>query len=334
MRYTRVKTTAFDPRQTHRCILDGPLLLNRIQKFAYSFASAAIIFCSGCKLSIAPHNVGGVATDSGNYECRTSSWCLFDIVDIFFEETFTAVPGHPNYRFKQWRRMERGFCGGSSGPCALSTTGFAGHDILEAFLRSDEVFFLTPEFERIGPVETAEIEYPGDGKQVVIDAEGKSIGTIQYGSWSSDINSVPFDPIGINIHFKGLAATYILLLEESPFSGKLQIATSKNDLAYAVDNCWQQSIPTMILPEPGEERYARPAFPPTPLVPRSSSLFYIPDPVGRSVRSTWGRTWDSVKQRCRRAPENEGVHFPLISTNVSLDYPLTVAGTNIVIEAF
>jgi len=288
--------------------------------------SGLVIVCSGCKLYVGAHNVGGVATSSGNYECHAGSACEFDVVDIFFEETFIGVSQHPNYRFKQWHTMKRGLCGGNSEPCSLWTSGFAGNKVLEAILESDEYFFLIPEFERIGSIEIAEIEYRPDGKPRVIDQEGQVIGSLELEG--------PFDEIkGINIHFKDLGDTYRLLVEDSATSGNFQITVKKNNFAYTGDSCQHQSIPKLIFAETGGSGSGGLAIPVTSLFLRSSSLLYIPDPTGAPVRATWDKTWDSTEQKCLNGPESEGLLFPLISTNVSLHYPLTVEGTDIIIES-
>ena len=72
--------------------------------------------------------------------------CRIDVVDTTFDDSFVAVPDE-GYYFVEWQRRQRGFCGGSSKSCDLSTEKFAGNPDLLAFLESDdEVFFLEPVF--------------------------------------------------------------------------------------------------------------------------------------------------------------------------------------------
>jgi len=88
-----------------------------------------------------------IESQPGYAQCTYgSSECFFDVVDIHFDETFTAIP-NKDYVFVGWKKRHRGFCGGSSEPCRLFTSGFEGHDVLMSFLESDEeVFYLEAEF--------------------------------------------------------------------------------------------------------------------------------------------------------------------------------------------
>jgi hypothetical protein len=111
----------------------------------YLVAVVFLLSLSACKISITVPEGGSVITESGSLNCSAGSTCMVDVVDLFFDETFIARPAE-GYRFTQWRKQQRGLCGGNSTPCRLFTSGFAGNDALLTFLGKDEVFFLDPVF--------------------------------------------------------------------------------------------------------------------------------------------------------------------------------------------
>jgi hypothetical protein len=103
----------------------------------------------GCKVEIAVPEGGRVETRSGALSCESGNTCLIDVVDVFFDETFVALP-KDGYTFIQWQNRYRGFCGGRDDPCNLTTTAFPDTP-LEQFLESEEVFFLEPVFWQSNP---------------------------------------------------------------------------------------------------------------------------------------------------------------------------------------
>lgn len=121
----------------------------------------ALLMAASCKIRIQVPEGGVVTTSSGAYQCDAGTVCKIDVVDLFFDETFTAQPAD-GYTFKSWKKKKRGLCGGKSTPCRLYTSGFEGHEALMAILESDEVFHLKPVFEKlddcIGPVLKPEFE--------------------------------------------------------------------------------------------------------------------------------------------------------------------------------
>ena len=108
--------------------------------------SLLVLGLTACKISITVPEGGSVSNESGAFVCNAGATCEVEVVDLFFDETFVAQPAD-GYRFRQWRRQDRGLCGGSSAACRLFTSGFAGNPALLAFLDRDDVFFLDPEFE-------------------------------------------------------------------------------------------------------------------------------------------------------------------------------------------
>ena len=113
-------------------------------------AAAALIVISGCKVVINTGANGYVTTQSGAYNCARNSKCEIDVVDAYFNEEFVAVPNN-GYRFKEWRKYPRSFCGADTKPCHLTTVGFGVYQELMAFLQTDERFYLEPVFEAAPP---------------------------------------------------------------------------------------------------------------------------------------------------------------------------------------
>ncbi|MBT4518980.1 MAG: SUMF1/EgtB/PvdO family nonheme iron enzyme [Halieaceae bacterium] len=101
---------------------------------------------AGCKLQITSSVGGSVTSASGIYNCTTDSPCSIDIIDIFFDDVFIAVPD-VGYEFTEWKRQDFGFCGGSAESCALSTNAFAPYPALMTVLGGDKTFYLSPVFE-------------------------------------------------------------------------------------------------------------------------------------------------------------------------------------------
>ncbi len=109
-------------------------------------ALLAMVTLAACKIQVTVPEGGKVVTETENFSCASGNTCEISVVDVFFDETFVAVP-EDGYTFRQWRKRDRGLCGGSDQPCRLFTAGFTGNDALLAFLRTDEVFYLAPVFE-------------------------------------------------------------------------------------------------------------------------------------------------------------------------------------------
>lgn len=111
------------------------------------FLTAFLLVLQACQIQVNVPEGGSVATESGEFACSEGDSCSLVVDDIFFTDTFTA---HPNfgYKFTEWKTVDRGFCGGNTGPCTLTTTAFEAFPILMAFLlNNEEIFFLEPIFE-------------------------------------------------------------------------------------------------------------------------------------------------------------------------------------------
>lgn len=117
------------------------------------FLLCASLLLIGCKLTIVAPEGGRVVAESGAFICTESSSCTVDIVDLFFEETFVAVPAQ-GYRFQKWVAREYGFCGNTRASCYLTTKDFSAFEVLMALLESDDEFYLEAQFataeERLG----------------------------------------------------------------------------------------------------------------------------------------------------------------------------------------
>lgn len=105
----------------------------------------ALVILAGCKVVIPVSGEGRVASASGAHDCEASQTCEIDVVDTFFDETFTAQPSAGQV-FLGWQKRGGRFCGGSTDSCALSTAAFAGNELLEQFLETDTAFYMEPVF--------------------------------------------------------------------------------------------------------------------------------------------------------------------------------------------
>lgn len=110
--------------------------------------TALSLTLGGCNLQIEVPEGGHVVSASGAYYCGPEETCRLPVVDIHFNEGFTAV-AHKGYMFTHWERRNGAFCGGQSRNCQLSTTGFADSEALMQVLESDQTFYLVPVFEQL-----------------------------------------------------------------------------------------------------------------------------------------------------------------------------------------
>ncbi len=101
---------------------------------------------AACKLLVQVPAGGTVFVD-GVPACGPTEVCEIAVTDTQFESTFTAIP-RQGYLFTGWKKSKGYFCGGSSGPCFLSTGKFGDYPGLMEVLASGAVFILEPMFER------------------------------------------------------------------------------------------------------------------------------------------------------------------------------------------
>ncbi|MEM1110280.1 MAG: hypothetical protein AAGI11_00110 [Pseudomonadota bacterium] len=107
-----------------------------------------LTFLSGCNIVLRVGE-GGTVTYGGQ-TCRAGQQCIIPVTNFRFSEVFRARPAD-GFRFVGWRKRDRGLCGGTSGPCELSTAELPRNNAIRAFFDSDdERFFLIAEFEATG----------------------------------------------------------------------------------------------------------------------------------------------------------------------------------------
>ena len=129
-------------------------------------ALAALAVCSllaACRITVEVPEGGAVRSQSGTYICKAGQVCNIRVNDVFFEETFVAVPAE-GYFFKKWTKKPNAFCGDMLTDCALATTGFVGHQALLDILESNKTFYLSPQFEKIPQI--MEEDIATEGKRV------------------------------------------------------------------------------------------------------------------------------------------------------------------------
>lgn len=107
------------------------------------------LLLGACKIVVTVPESGRVVSDSGAYDCDSGETCEIDVVDLFFEETFTALPAEDQL-FLGWKKKNRGFCGGKTAACELISAPLEGNAILEEVLLSGQRFYLEPVFAPVG----------------------------------------------------------------------------------------------------------------------------------------------------------------------------------------
>ena len=109
-----------------------------------------IVMLTACKVEIEVPTSGSVTTNSNNINCAAGQTCSVDVVDIFFNETFVALPA-TDFVFTGWKRKSRGLCPGALAPCPIDASYAAGNAPLTALLNNpSEVFYLEPSFQSTG----------------------------------------------------------------------------------------------------------------------------------------------------------------------------------------
>lgn len=125
----------------HRMNFQGKTMAFRLLFFVMMAA-----FLTACKIQIKVPTGGSVTNAGSTFVCGSGKTCSVDVIDLFFDETYSAK-AESGFRFKNWKKKDRGLCGGANKPCHLFTSGFEGNSALMGFLERDEVFFLEPVFE-------------------------------------------------------------------------------------------------------------------------------------------------------------------------------------------
>jgi uncharacterized repeat protein (TIGR01451 family) len=161
-------------------------------------AALTFLLLAGCKIKITVPEGGYVTTESGSYSCQSGQICTINVYDIYFDETFIAVPkgcygsGFPfigpgvvpdcytGYEFTGWKRYNKRLCGGSNKPCHLYTSSFIDNEILMSILESDKVFYLQPIFTKqstdVGIRKTTDNNAPNAGEVFTFTIEVTNLG--------------------------------------------------------------------------------------------------------------------------------------------------------------
>lgn len=114
------------------------------------FVSACMLCLTACKITVTSSTGGSVDTESEAIQCEAGSSCNVDVNDLFFNETFIAVPAE-GFEFVGWKSGDRALCGDSTDNCHLLTSGFEGNPVLMSLLENpEEEFFLEPGFRSTG----------------------------------------------------------------------------------------------------------------------------------------------------------------------------------------
>ena len=171
----------------------------------------AAVLLVACKIEIQVPRFGKVASESGAFDCEAEQTCEIDVVDQFFDETFSGEPGE-GYRFVEWATFPGTFCGGASAPCRLTTAAFADHPHLLPFLDTDELFYLRPVFERQDLPAVAGLVFrsgfdsgtvhsrvTGTAQPCTDDLAGEDLLVSDAGDWENDLEN-PDGPFG-QFHF-------------------------------------------------------------------------------------------------------------------------------------
>lgn len=137
------------------------------------------VLLSGCKIFIKVPANGSVTTESGRYGCMAGKTCDVDVVDLFFNQVFIAVP-EDGFVFAGWEKADRHFCGGSRENCHLRTSRFEGNDLLMGLLeRDDEIFYLAPVFVDPDSEELIQLKISGNWDYVQTWGDCSASGRIE-----------------------------------------------------------------------------------------------------------------------------------------------------------
>lgn len=109
--------------------------------------AGVLLSSTGCKVEIYVPPNGRVETESGVYSCDAGNTCIIEVTDLFFDETFVAVPDS-KYAFAWWRKRPRGLCGGLNSSCRLQPSLLDGNEDIAEIIESEETFYLEPVFDR------------------------------------------------------------------------------------------------------------------------------------------------------------------------------------------
>lgn len=157
--------------------------------FRALLAILAAVLIVGCKVDIIVPEGGKVVTNSGDYECGAGDVCTIEISDLFFDETFKAIPTE-DYVFARWENIEGSLCSYQAAPCRIVSSLAELHENFMALLESDEIFYLVPVFantwSQIGGDVSGEAGGDRSGTSVSISSDGSRLAIGAPGNTDGD----------------------------------------------------------------------------------------------------------------------------------------------------
>ena len=88
-------------------------MTSRLSKILVILAITTLV--AGCKLAVIVGEGGNVTSLSGTRNCASTSYCINEIVDGSFNETFTVV-AKPGFQFVKWQGGTDLQCGDATVP--------------------------------------------------------------------------------------------------------------------------------------------------------------------------------------------------------------------------
>lgn len=136
-------------------------------------ASLLIILTTGCKLAVIASAGGYVESASGVRDCASGNLCEFQIDDLNFTDSFTAVPNR-GYIFDRWRLSGLNLlCTDPTNPtCSITNANFAGNSEAEVALAAGIILYATPVFQFVG------IDSDNDGVKNFSDEDNDNDGIL------------------------------------------------------------------------------------------------------------------------------------------------------------
>ena len=191
---------------------------------------ASTVVLTGCKIKVVVPLGGQVFTEGGDFSCGPEQTCDVIITTPDFDETFVAEPDS-GYVFTGWKKRPKGLCGGTSVPCRIFTTVFAGNPFLLALLDGTTEYYVEAQFAA------------GEGGDGPISSKNASVcynavllqpGTRLETTYESSIDGVPGSQVTFNDQFIDGSATF-----EGQSVTKSTIEITSDDFSSTVQNYFQ-----------------------------------------------------------------------------------------------
>jgi alpha-N-arabinofuranosidase len=166
----------------------------KLQKLASVAVVFLLIFLPACKVVVNVPEGGKVTYQDGIDYCLAGEKCILEVSDVFFDETFVAVPA-VGYRFTGWLKGERGIFGNSTdNGIRLFTSNFAFDNRLLAILDSDVEFYLKPVFNTAPIVTRLDIDLSAQAHVISPLIFGDQNGWTNNSNYLYHIDSLLPDP--------------------------------------------------------------------------------------------------------------------------------------------